>query len=138
MAEQKCLKLHSSTWGAGQWDSIFSVGFTFPDGASQGLKTKTKLWLTNMRMGCLGCETKYGEALLKFPLTDDVFLSRQTLLTWMVSIRNYERVNRGVPALSFAEVADFYAARHNKAPLYAKNDCPNCEAIRMAIPPYKP
>lgn len=136
--EQKCLKLHSSFWGPGQWDSIISVAMTFPDGASAGLKTKTKIWLQNMRMGCLGCETKYGEALLKFPITDDVVMNRQNLLTWVVNLRNYERANRGVPALAFSDVCEYYNAKHGKAPLYAKNDCPSCEAIRMAIPPYKP
>lgn len=138
MAEQKCLKLHSSTFGANQWDTIFSVGFTYPDGPSSGLQLRTKLWLQNMRVGCLGCETKYNEALLKFPVTDDVVLSRQNLLSWMMSVRNYERSGRGVPAFSFAEVSDFYTAKHNKAPIYAKNDCPSCEAIRTSIPPYKP
>lgn len=136
--EQKCLKLHSSTWGANLWDSMFSVGFTYPDGASMGLKTKTKVWLQNMRMGCFGCETKYAEALTKYPITDDVLLTRQNLLTWMVNIRNCERSARGVPAFAFSEVCDFYNSKHNKAPIYAKNDCPSCEAIRMAIPPYKP
>ncbi len=136
--EQKCLKLHSSCWGSELQTAMFSVGFTYPDGPSIGLQTKTKVWLQNMRMGCLGCESGYANALLKFPVTDDVVLTRQNLLTWMVNIRNYDRANRGVPAIAFSDVCEYYNAKHNKAPLYAKNDCPSCEAIRMSIPPYKP
>lgn len=109
------LSLNSSVWGSNYWTVLYCIGLSYPDTPSDAQKNKTKAYLSNLVLPCDICQQDYdNDALVDYPVTDDVVANRENLLQWIINIKNRERIRNGITPLTSYDIYMYWSFYDNK------------------------
>lgn len=123
------LGLLTKIWGPPMWESIFCVAFGYPTNPTEEDKIGYKKYFESLGcvLPCPFCRNSYCKFIEpngELELTDDVFISRDTLTYWVYKLRNRVNKKLGVDyGVSFEQVKEKYNSYRAKcSPLY-KDEC---------------
>jgi len=104
------LCINNGIWGSGVWTLLHSLSFNYPDNPNNELINKTNIFLYNLRLPCMECETNYVKYISSNP---PKLNSRVEFVEWVITFRNSERIFRGLTNFNKDEVIKFYELYDN-------------------------
>jgi len=77
-------------WGATFWNILHELFYYYPDNTTNEIKNKYKQFIINFQniIPCETCQTNFSKHLLKYPISNKIFLSKNNLLEWSINIHN--------------------------------------------------
>lgn len=92
-------------WGSHAWIFLHSVTMNYPDNPTPQDKREMKDFFNSLKyvLPCEKCAKNFQRNMAKYPLTDKILSSRDSLIKWLIDIHNM--VNR-----------------ENKKPVYSHKD----------------
>ena len=93
------------TWGPYGWKFIHMVALAYPNNPTNEDKENYKTFFTILGniLPCQLCADHYKQNLIKFPLTDYILSSRDTVLKWTIDIHNEVNKSIGKKILDYDE-----------------------------------
>lgn len=98
-------------WGPNTWRFMHYITVAYPDNPDQNIKNNTYNFFYSLKylLPCEKCRHNYGIHLIKYPLTNDILSSRQSLFNWLVDIHNEVNKSCGKPVLSYEQAKNLYS-----------------------------
>lgn len=77
-------------WGPSGWIFLHSITMAYSTNPTKDEKENMKSFFYSLRhtLPCSTCRTNYANSLSKYILTDEVLATRDTLVNWLINIRN--------------------------------------------------
>jgi len=96
-------------FGKNIWDTMILVGLGYPETPTAEDMNKFRLYyyFQGNVLPCPRCTFNFNLHLLKFPLDDNVFKSRNSVLNWIKNLKNEVNQNIGKPLISDEEFSDY-------------------------------
>lgn len=96
-------------WSSGYWLVLFSIAFTYDaENATQDQQTRIINYFNNLMIPCANCQTNYATYLAANPFTTTTIQTRDTLIDWLLSLRNSIRSANNQQLFSKQSVVDYY------------------------------
>lgn len=76
-------------WGKSGWIFLHSVTLGYPNNPTEEDKNNYKIFFNLIKniLPCNNCRKNYGNSIEKYKLTDDILMTRDTLVNWLIKIR---------------------------------------------------
>lgn len=83
-------KMQPSYWGPSAWKFLHTISDTYPEHPTDEMKQKTKHFFMLLQdvLPCPLCRKNYKLHIEKYPLTDNILRTRETLSSWLIDIHN--------------------------------------------------
>lgn len=80
-------------WGKSGWIFLHSVTLGYPNNPTEEDKNNYKIFFNSIKniLPCNNCRQNYSNSIEKYNLTDDVLITRDTLVNWLINIRSDDR-----------------------------------------------
>ena len=101
----------TSVWGPSMWHYLHIISFNYPLEPTKQEKNKFKMFINSLQytLPCKYCRINLKNNLKKYPLTDEIFINRNTFSRYIYNL--HELVNRLLGKksnLTYCEVRELY------------------------------
>lgn len=103
-------------WGPHGWIFLHSITLAYPDCPNKADKEAIKTFFTHLGpiLPCDKCRHNFDNHLKKYPLTEKILCSRESLVRWLIDIHNEVNKLNGKPTLSYEEVLTIFLNLYSK------------------------
>jgi hypothetical protein len=113
-------------WGLAGWFFLFMVAFAYPScKPTEEERTDMKNFFLSLKsiLPCWSCRSNFQKNLKKYPLTDNILRSRDSLIQWLVDM--YNEVNKEInkPVLSYEDTIKKFTNIYENGGLEPKKSC---------------
>jgi len=104
------INLNPKIWGSKGWFFLDSIVLSYPVNPTYEQRQSFKLFFTMIgdMIPCMKCRYNYKMHLNKFPITENILSSNNTLLSWWLSIHNEARKSMGNQPYSMKDFKIYY------------------------------
>lgn len=97
--------IDTKVWGKHGWIFLHLVSLAYPKNPTNNdIKTYKKFYLNVGKvLPCHKCRINYSKHLKKFPLNDNIFKNRETLVNWLIDIHNCVNEIKGEKIFNYNE-----------------------------------
>lgn len=97
---------HPTYWGPSAWKFLHSVADSYPQYPTEETKQKTKQFFSLLKdvLPCPSCRLNYERHIAKYPLTEDVMKTTETLSMWLIDIHNEVNIINGKPVYTYEQI----------------------------------
>lgn len=92
-------------WGPHAWVFLHSITLTYPINPTNKQKSDYRTFFLTLQhvLPCYKCRVNYVNHLKKFPITESVLKTRQTLVNWLIDVHNEINIEKGKKKVSHIE-----------------------------------
>jgi len=107
--------IDTDLWGKHMWRSIHYICLGYPTNPTMDDKQRYSEHLTSLQyvLPCILCREHFADELKKFPLTDNVMRTRDSLLNWSILVHNSVNRRLGKPLYNISNFYNDYLVVHN-------------------------
>ena len=105
-----------SIWGRHGWIFMHAITLTYPDVPKNKEKNDMKTFFLSMGkvLPCMKCRNNFKDHLIKYPLDDEVLMSRDNLVKWLINIHNEVNIINNKPTMKYNDVIkEFIDRKHD-------------------------
>ncbi|AYV79548.1 MAG: putative FAD-linked sulfhydryl oxidase [Faunusvirus sp.] len=104
-------------WGPHAWFFIDTVCMRYPDSPTADDKKNYYNFLSLLEyiLPCDKCRKNYKHHLSINPLSDDVLLTRQNLILWIINMHNLVRMKNNKPVYTYNSFINYYNKQYTKS-----------------------
>lgn len=97
-------------WGGAGWKFMHYITLAYPNKPNENDKRNIKQYFTTVGsvLPCESCRINYYKHLKKYPITNDVLLTRHSLVEWLMNIHNEVNKIHGKRLYSINDLYDEY------------------------------
>lgn len=108
--------MNPKVWGPHAWVFLHSVTLNYPDSPSDEEKQSMRTFFNSVKkvLPCDKCKIHFKDNLEKFPLTDKVLSSRDSLVMWLIDIHNAVNITTGKPEITYENVVSTYNSMYGE------------------------
>lgn len=109
------MNLNPAVWGSHAWFFLESIVIGMPEKLSGQEKMIYKNFFSSLEflLPCTKCREHFHENLIKYPLTDEILSSKDSMMKWIVDMHNQVRIAGGQREKTVDEVISFYKDAYN-------------------------
>ena len=111
--------MNPNTWGPYGWYFLHALTFAYPMNIKEEDKSRMINFINLFKelIPCDNCKKNFRNHLIKYPLTDDILSSRQTLIIWMLNIHNEVNKITRKPQYLESDLRDKFSYINTRNPL---------------------
>ncbi|QKF94765.1 ERV/ALR sulfhydryl oxidase [Fadolivirus algeromassiliense] len=96
--------MRPEVWGPHAWIFLHSITMNYPDKPSNQDKKEMKDFFSSLKyvLPCDKCSKNLQKHMIKYPLTDNVLSSRDSLIRWLIDIHNEVNRDNNKPIYSYS------------------------------------
>lgn len=108
--------MNPEIWGEHAWIFLHSITLAYPKYPTKDDKENMKNFIYSLQfiLPCNKCKKNFSDHLIKYPLTDTILSSKETLVKWLHNLHNIVNIQNNKKTISYYEMLKKYDDLYNK------------------------
>ena len=97
------MNIDPSIWGPSAWNIFHYITIGYPDNPNDETKKSAYNFFMSLKnlLPCEKCRYNFNQHLQMYPLTDDILMSKDKLINWLIDIHNNVNKTTGKQIMSY-------------------------------------